>query len=484
MTTTFVTVVRPPKADFEVLASAVAVLARAARATFRRLFQLGKPPAEVKREVCSEFGLLVRHWSGSRATAIQSVKSWREGSRERLRTLAHRLGDLRRRWPEEKLHPVRRRRNAVARRKAEAAIARLAKELAGLPRWCFGGRRLLRRGRLREWRRRRDGEALFCGETGSCGGNQVAQWRSGSLRLRLLRSSVVPSVVLADVRFRARDEAVLERATDRREPVTWRVKLLPRGKVQLCVTLEQPEPAVAGDAANGALGVDLNEGHLALVNVSPDGRVVGAERVPLPKDRDGLCAVGRRVVRAALERGVPIVLESLDFRKKKSWLQSYGRRFAEVLSTFRTRQVSTVMEREARREGVEVRFVDPAWSTKLGRLKYRARCRLGTHHAAALVLGRRGLGFGERLPADFRGEGTSGLVRTVECTGTSGFSKAFVQRLPRAWLEGGRHRRGAGPRSWSFIDRHRRPLHSPVLCSSMDPSRWVGSPAAVGRACV
>ena len=442
MTTTFVTVVRPRKADFEALSSAVAVLARGARATFRRLFQLGRPPAEVKREVCFELGILARHWSGCRVTAIQSLISWREGGRERLRTLEHRLEDLRRRWPEERLHPARRRRNAVGRRNAEAAIARLEKELAGLPRWCFGGRRLLRRGRLREWRRRRDGEALFCGETGKCGGNEVAQWRSGSLRLRLPRSSAVPGVVLADVRFRARDEAVLERATDRREPVTWRVKLLPRGKVQLCATLEQPEPAVAGDAANGALGVDLNKGHLALVNVSPDGRVVGAERAPLPKDRDGLCAVARRVVRAALERGVPIVLESLDFRKKKSWLKSYGRRFAETLSTFRTRQVSTAMEREARRAGVEVRFVDPAWSTKLGRLKYRARRRLGTHHAAALVLGRRGLGFGERLPADFRGEGGSAPVRTVECTGTSGFSKAFVQRLPRAWLEGGRRRRG------------------------------------------
>ena len=216
---------------------------------------------------------------------------------------------------------------------------------------------------------------------------------------------------------------------------------------RLCVTLEQPEPALAGDAANGALGVDLNKGHLALVDVSPDGRVVGAERVPLPKDRDVLFGVARRVVRAALARGVPIVLESLDFRKKKSWLKSYGRRFAGILSTFRTRQVSTVMEREARREGVEVRFVDPAWSTKLGRLKYRVRCRVGTHHAAALVVGRRGLGFGERLRAKFRGEGCSAPVRTVECTGTSGFSKAFVQRLRRAWLEGGRRRRGGGVRA-------------------------------------
>ena len=77
-------------------------------------------------------------------------------------------------------------------------------------------------------------------------------------------------------------------------------------------------------------------------------------------------------------------------RTKKAWLRSYGKRFAEVLSLFRSRQVRDAVEREARRSGVEVRYVDPAWTTRLGKLKYRRHCRLGPHHAAALVIGAAG----------------------------------------------------------------------------------------------
>ena len=80
------------------------------------------------------------------------------------------------------------------------------------------------------------------------------------------------------------------------------------------------------------------------------------------------------------------------------------------------------VEREAQRSGIEVRYVDPAWTSRLGNLKYRRRCRVGIHHAAALVIGRRGLGFGERLP-----EGHPFLTRTVECVSTTGASRTFVQ---------------------------------------------------------
>ena len=81
MTTTFVTVVRPPREDLKVLASAVAVLARAARTTFCWIYQKGLKPAHVKRAVCARFGILARHWSGCRAVAQQSAGSWREGER-------------------------------------------------------------------------------------------------------------------------------------------------------------------------------------------------------------------------------------------------------------------------------------------------------------------------------------------------------------------------------------------------------------------
>ena len=448
MKTTFVTVVRPPNKDLLILIEAVRVLACAARTTFSWLYQKGRSQAEVKRDVCAKFQLVARHWSGCRAMAQAAAKAWRNGGRERLGMLETRLARLERLWPKDCLTPQKKRRNAVARRKTETSIARLTAELAGRPRWCFGGRNLLRRGRLKEWRRRRDSEALFCGENKKSAGNEVAQWLfdedghtdptgfnvpTWMLHLRLPNSCSSKHLVLRDVVFPPKQHLRLHAAVEARTPVTWRVKLLARGKVELCVTFDEPNGQVVSDAAAGAVAVDLNRDHLALTRVSPDGRVVGAQRVSLKAGSDAVWRAAKAVVGQAAKAACVIVLEKLDLRADKAWLRSYGKRFAEILSNFRSRQVRDAVERAARRAGIEVRYVDPAWTSKLGHLKYRRRCRLGKHHAAALVIGRRGLGFGERLS-----EVCQTLEHTVlECESTSGESRVVVQRLPAAWLSGG-----------------------------------------------
>ena len=47
--------------------------------------------------------------------------------------------------------------------------------------------------------------------------------------------------------------------------------------------------------------------------------------------------------------GALVIAEDLDFRRKKAWLKQYGRRFAEVLSLFRSKQVLSAVERQCRR---------------------------------------------------------------------------------------------------------------------------------------
>ena len=79
-------------------------------------------------------------------------------------------------------------------------------------------------------------------------------------------------VVLPDVRFSARVEQDLEKCVKARTPVSWRVKLLSKGKVELGVTYEESEPALMPEKAGGVLGVDVNADHLAVARVSGDGR--------------------------------------------------------------------------------------------------------------------------------------------------------------------------------------------------------------------
>ena len=219
----------------------------------------------------------MRHYSGFRADAMAAARGWRERLHEERASLRDRLVALERKRDADGKRPSKRRRNAVATRRAEVRLARVEKELAGPPRHCFGGRDRLRKGKLSEWRKRRDGNALFAGETGKAFGNEVARWDAGSLELKL--PGGLGRVVLPDVRFSAKVEQDLEQDLEKcvkaRTPVSWRVKLLSKGKIELGVTVEESAPALVPEQAGGVLGVDLNADHLTVAMVSGDGRVLG-----------------------------------------------------------------------------------------------------------------------------------------------------------------------------------------------------------------
>ncbi len=48
------------------------------------------------------------------------------------------------------------------------------------------------------------------------------------------------------------------------------------------------------------------------------------------------------------------------------------------------------IEREALREGLEIRKVTPPYTSFIGRFKYQPQYGIGVHHTAALVIRRRG----------------------------------------------------------------------------------------------
>ena len=286
---------------------------------FSRVYQRGEDGARTKREVCAEMGLLVRHYSGCRADAIAAVKGWRERLKEQRIHLRTCLAALEARREKDWEKRETRRRNAVATRKAETRLARVEEELRGRPRHCFGGRKLLRQGRLAEWRRRRDGNALFAGETGKAYGNEVARWNPETRRLEVKPPGGLRRVVLDGVRFASKIEEDLRACVEARTPVSWRIRLLARGKVELAVTYEEPEAVVCTDPTRGALALAFNAEHIAATLVSGDGQLLDTWRWDLRPDNDNVqnaarlltllaararCARGRRRPRLPEEKGV------------------------------------------------------------------------------------------------------------------------------------------------------------------------------------
>jgi len=106
----------------------------------------------------------------------------------------------------------------------------------------------------------------------------------------------------------------------------------------------------------------------------------------------------KQVIAFAINKRKPVVLEKLNFQKKKSALEKQSRKFARMLSSLAYTQIQTNVRARAFDAGIDVYEVNPAYTSVIGQYKFKDRYGMSTHNAAALVIGRRSLGFGETLP--------------------------------------------------------------------------------------
>ena len=104
------------------------------------------------------------------------------------------------------------------------------------------------------------------------------------------------------------------------------------------------------------------------------------------------------VVEYARGAGKPLVVEKLDFRQKKAVLEGESRKYSRMLSGFSYGKVKAYFISRGYREGVEIKAVNPAYSSVVGRVKFMERYGLTVHQAAAMVLARRSLGCSRAHP--------------------------------------------------------------------------------------
>ena len=408
----------------------------------------GKSAASLKSAYLKRYGIPARMFNAVRVSLEGKVESVREQQKLRVDSLPRRIARAElqiaraeRHGPLDQAHQKRRRlanlRHRLAALEADSAAGRVS--------LCFGSKRLWRKQHhleangyasreewLRDWRDARNDEFFVMGsrdETAGCQLCVASVADDGSLTLRLRMPDGLPEghgkyLTMAGVWFAYGHEQVLAalqsnaehaayrrqhgekaaRATTLGQAISYRFKRDGKGW-RVFATTNMMDVSVVTDQRRGAIGVDLNAGHLAVVETNASGNFIKAFNVPLvscgTSTHQAEAIIGdavASVVEHARNVGKPIVIEKLDFSRKKAQLEGESPRYARMLSSFSYGRVKAYFISRGYRQGVKIHPVNPAFSSVIGRVKFMERYGLSVHQAAALVLARRLLGCSERSP--------------------------------------------------------------------------------------
>ena len=225
------------------------------------------------------------------------------------------------------------------------------------------------------------------------------------------------------------------------------------------------------------VSIDVNHGHLAAGVVAPDGNIlgtpatIGLDLAGLPATtRDGhLRAVITGIIATAKQHGAhAVVIENLDFaearaegRERHGNRPSRGRRgrgFRRAVSGIPTGRLRGRLVQMACNAGLSIIVVDPAYTSRWAAQHWLTPLRqhhpqATGHHAAALVIGRRGLGHRARrrvtgnqpAPAE-AARSTQTRPRTTPAAGTAPRKPGTPRdhRQPPGTKTGRPHRTTAG----------------------------------------
>ena len=268
MTRTFCTVIRDADAE-AVLGPWAWHMASLRHWAFKQRYVLGRPVKDVKRDAIARFGVSARQFNGVRFDLDQAVTAWRGQVEHRVKDLAEQVKhagkavsrlERKLRAERRKTDPSRReirnvkfrlhqkkRRQATVQARLDAARAEARRSV---PKICFGGRGMLRRGETAAWREKRNRMITPVGLKDETAGNRTARWDGENLTVRLPDALGGGFGTLRGVQFRY-GQAEMLAALARGAGITWRLYRRDDGAWQANATIEEAAPAVTATQQGG-----------------------------------------------------------------------------------------------------------------------------------------------------------------------------------------------------------------------------------------
>jgi IS605 OrfB family transposase len=415
----------------------------------RSLFASMRAKMEVnaqKREFLTRFGFTARQFNAVRVGLegkIDSIKALRP---ELIVDLQTRIKTAQKTVDKLTLRPTQAAKLHQKKRRLAILVGKLERlqndQRKGVVRICFGSKKLFRAqfdlaangygdhtAWKREWECERNSQFFVLGSQDETAGNQSCQASvqdDGSLALDLRMPDACKAehgkrVLLSGVQFAYGHEHIVDavscgqivsivtktgKAGSRRigKALSYRFVRDAKGW-RVFVSCEAATVERRSDAKLGAWGADINADHLALAETDRFGNLVRSLRLDLntygktteqAKAMIGDAAL--QIAELAKASNKPIVLELLNFAKKKAEMEATHKPLTRMLSSFVCKKVISSIKAAAFRRGIEVIEVNPAYTSVIGAVNHAQTKGISVHMGAAFAIARRGLGLTEKPP--------------------------------------------------------------------------------------
>jgi len=168
------------------------------------------------------------------------------------------------------------------------------------------------------------------------------------------------------------------------------------------------EPIITRE--EGIIGIDINASpfHIALVAVKKDGNLENYQKISLHKlinktknQREYISwQIAHQIVETAIIQNKAIAIERLK-ELPKGKRGDGNKKLRKRLQQWIYKGILEKIKVVAKREGVEVIEVNPAYTSIIGMFKYAPQHNIDKDTAGAYVIGRRALGYKEELPKNY-----------------------------------------------------------------------------------
>jgi len=198
--------------------------------------------------------------------------------------------------------------------------------------------------------------------------------------------------------------------------VSYNIRLLRKDTEHYRVVIDYKTeiPKTIINFSNGVIGIDINPDRIAVSEISADGNLIKSFSIinnrivfaSTDKRNHEIGCIAKQVINYALKFQKGIVFENLKFKKE---FENRGRKFNRMKSNFAWKKLLRLLERKSIENGIMHKKVNSAFTSAIGKLKYQKMYSLSIHESASYVVGRRGLGFNEKLSLY---KNPSGLVKS------------------------------------------------------------------------